>query len=318
MERYNLQINEDHWFKSHNVLKFSHKAMATIFEIFMVHEDRIYAVQSAYAAFAELDRLEQELSCYIENSDISRINSLAKNEVTTVGLDAFVCLQECKILYDETKGIFDITSGPLIDFWRHRDRLKDADIISQRDIPVNCVGLDRLQLIDKHYQICLVDDCVKLDLGGYGKGYAVDKMAAVLKEWDVVRALIHGGQSTVLALEGPVGENGWQVTLSNPHNAYEIIDKIYLRNISLSASGIQKGTHIINPKTGYPVQDKLSVWTKVTSAALSDALSTSFFIMPIPDVEKYIENHRGVSAKILTASSSHNNKGENILTFGQW
>ena len=78
-----------------NLHLFSHNAMATTFEALLVHPDALYAEQAAFAAFEELDRIENDLSCFLPNSDISRINSLGKAGTLRIGLSAFECLQIC-------------------------------------------------------------------------------------------------------------------------------------------------------------------------------------------------------------------------------
>ena len=103
------------------VKRFSHEAMATTFEILIVHEDDLYARQAAMAAFAEVDRLEEELSRFIENSDISRINELPAGESLPLGLDTFECLKISVRMYAETDGAFDITIGSLFQCWRNDD-----------------------------------------------------------------------------------------------------------------------------------------------------------------------------------------------------
>ena len=102
--------------------RFSHNAMATVFEIIIIHKDAAYAQQAAWAAFDELDKLEQQLSRFVENSDISRINNLTANQPLVVGLAAFECLQLCASLYDQTNGAFDITIGSLMDCWLSEDK----------------------------------------------------------------------------------------------------------------------------------------------------------------------------------------------------
>ena len=97
-----------------NTFRFSHNAMATIFEVLICHDEEKYAKQAAEQAFFELDRIEQDFSRFIENSDISRINKLSINESTRVGADTFACLLQCADLYVKTKGAFDITIGSLM------------------------------------------------------------------------------------------------------------------------------------------------------------------------------------------------------------
>ena len=103
------------------VKRFSHEAMATTFEILIVHEDEKYAGQAAMAAFGEVDRLEGELSRFIEHSDVSRINNLPAGEPLLLGLETFECLKISARVYAETDGAFDITIGSLFQCWRNDD-----------------------------------------------------------------------------------------------------------------------------------------------------------------------------------------------------
>src|SRR5271157_5526290 len=75
-----------------NLSSFKHNAMAATFEIFIVHRDAVYAEQAAWAAFEELDRIENNLSRFMDNSDVSRINALAANQPLQLGPTAFECL----------------------------------------------------------------------------------------------------------------------------------------------------------------------------------------------------------------------------------
>ena len=107
---------------SDNACRFSHNAMATVFEIIIINDDAKYAEQCAFQAFNELDRLEQELSRFIQNSDIARINNSGTNNPTRVGLDAFECLEKCVQLSASTHNAFDITVGPLLKSWMNSDK----------------------------------------------------------------------------------------------------------------------------------------------------------------------------------------------------
>ena len=102
------------WIKENRVFIFEHKAMATIFSVFIQHDDYTYASQAVTEAFDLLNRLEQDLSRYKENSDVSRINELKSGESTVVSPDTMDCLIKCKILQDNTMGVFNPTIGDLI------------------------------------------------------------------------------------------------------------------------------------------------------------------------------------------------------------
>jgi thiamine biosynthesis lipoprotein len=294
-----LHTGSEEWLEKYKIHRFSHEAMATVFELFLAHEDHHYASQAADEAFSELDSLEQELSRFIENSDISRINSLSKNQSVIVGPDVFECLQACQKIYGDTEGAFDISSGPLIELWRDRDKHSESEFESKVNTALKLMGREKLELNPVSHEITLLVDNIQLDLGGYGKGYALDRMGDILEEWDMSIALLHGGRSSALALDSPMEQTGWPLSISNPENPEEVIKKFYLKRFSISGSGLQKGSHIINPYNGYPVQDRIAAWSHTKSAALGDALSTAFMIMPEEAIKNYISDNQEVSALIL-------------------
>jgi len=118
-------------------------------------------------------------------------------------------------------------------------------------------GLDSLELDADACVIGATRRGVKIDLGGVGKGYAVDLMAEVLEEWGVERALVHGGFSSVLALEPPPGREGWPLTLSTPGARSRVFATVSPRQTAMGASGVRKADHIVNPRTGEPVRDRI-------------------------------------------------------------
>jgi thiamine biosynthesis lipoprotein len=295
----NIHLSNADWLEENNILRFSHKAMATIFEIFIAHQDPAYASQAADDAFKELDRLEEELSRFIENSDISRINNLAKNQSLIVGPDVFDCILACQELYNNTHGAFDISSGPLIQLWRDKNNYDEAEFKRQIENMVNDIGREKLEINTQTHEIKLLVDNIDLDLGGYGKGYALDRMAELLKEWSISIALLHGGKSSTLAMAPPEGEIGWPLSITHPNDHKRILKEFHLRSASFSGSGIQKGAHIINPSTGLPVTDRIAAWAYTESAALSDALSTAFMIMSENAIKEFCSNNPDIIAIVL-------------------
>ena len=151
------------------VRRFSHEAMATVFEVFVVHDDGQYAAQAAHAAFDLVDRLERELSRFIPNSDIQRISHLAAGERTRVTPTTLECLVIARHMYELTGGAFDVSIG---------------------------TGLASLALDPETFEVRATTNGVRVDLGGVGKGYAVDLVAELLEEWGIGRALVHGGFSS--------------------------------------------------------------------------------------------------------------------------
>jgi thiamine biosynthesis lipoprotein len=269
-----------------------HNAMATTYDVFVVHKDAVYAEQAAWAAFEELDRIENDLSRFIENSDISRINSLGKGHPLQIGLSAFECLRIGIEMSERTDGAFDITFGSL-----H-------------------TGSNHLKLNEDDHTIELKADGIRIDLGAIGKGYAADKMGQVLGEWGIKAALISAGQSSILPIGMPEGLPGWPLTLSDPSDYSRVLKKIHLVDFSMSASGLRKGPHIINPRSGKPAKRKLGAWATAETAAEADALSTAFMVMPVNKVKTYCAAHDTLAYIVLPAKKKGSDN--RILRFGDW
>jgi len=299
------------WDSISGIHRFSHQAMAATFEIFIQHDDARYAQQAAWQAFDELDRLEAELSRFIENSDISRINNLPANKPLRIGLDAFECLKRSVQICAETCGAFDVTFGTA----------KIENLAAG-----SCVRFIKLNEAD--YTVELLTSPVQIDLGGIGKGYAVDQMAELLRDWSIDTALINGGFSSVLALDAPASTKGWPVTLSNPPRRFasqtrssggkQTLAYLYLQGRAVSGSGLQKGPHIIDPRTGKPVESKRAAWACAADAATADALSTAFMVMTPEQIKQYCSQHPQVLAMIILKGRDQQTQKDKILRFGPW
>ncbi len=334
---------ETEWSLLSHIHHFSHEAMATTFGIFIQNEDGRYARQAAKAAFDEVDRLEAELSRFIENSDISRLNNLSAGKPLILGLDAFECLKLSAEIYTQTNGAFDVTIGPLLNCWRNTDgslrRPTEKELSSAREH----VGTNLLKLNEIEHTVELSPaegghdpvqtgeagsnhvqpfGLVQVDLGGIGKGYALDCVAELLRQWSINNALVHGGYSSVLALNAPswTGSSpplmGWPLTLSNPAEGKQTLARVILQRSAVSGSGLQKGSHIIDPRTGWPVKGKRAAWAFANSAVVADALSTAFMIMTGQEIEQYCLGHPEVRALVILEEPQ--TKEDKVLHFGRW
>jgi len=297
---------------------FYHQAMATTFEVIIIYEDTRYAGQAARTAFDEVDRLESELSRFLENSDVSRINNLPANRPLQLGLPAFECLQISARMCAETNGAFDVTIGTLLNYWCAGDGTPRKSSKEQLNFAREHTGMHLLKLDEAEHTIQLLTSPVQIDLGGIGKGYAVDRVAELLRQWSINTVLISGGYSSVLAIGSPPAMKGWPITLSNPANRKQTLARLYFQGRSLSASGLRKGQHIIDPRTARPVKDKLAAWASAADAATADALSTAFMVMAPEEIRKYCLHHPDVLGMVILQDGGKDIQKDKILLFGPW
>lgn len=267
--------------------RFSHDAMATTFEVIIAQGDvdALYTAQAAQAVFAEIDRLEDELSRFRPGSDVARLNQLRAGECVSVSLAAWDCLSLAKTVHEETGGAFDITIGPLMHLWRNAEGNLVEPEAERLALARDSVGSQLFELCEEGFLVRVLADHMIFDLGAVGKGYALDQAVQVLQDWSITRAFLNAGDSTLLALESPEGEETWAVTLADESQERKLKDR------ALSGSGFMvKGAHIMNPRTltPVPIQGKRS-YALAPTAALSDALSTAFMVMSPDEIRTLCE-----------------------------
>jgi len=277
--------------------RFAHEAMNTIFGVSILGGAADCAQSAARLAFEKVDRLEQLLSRFIEGSDVWRINHLAPGSWIPVDADTLKCLQLAQTLTEQTNGAFDITIGPLQNWWRQNDTPDQ----SAADFNAAAVrtGMDLLEINEQAHGVGVRTDGVQIDLGGIGKGYAVDQMIQLLKEQDIENALTHGGQSTIFAMGAIPEHPGWPMIITNPEQPTKPWKKLYVSNQSISGSGVQiQGPHIIDPRSCQLARDKSRAYARADSATRADALSTAFMIMSLDEIETYCQHHQNTGAII--------------------
>ncbi len=281
--------------------------MHTAFEVILATgPDRAAAEQAAHEAFRIAENLESEFSRFLPNSDVSRINRLEPGGSVRVLPDTFECISRALEILAMTGGAFDVTagSGGAGSVLPQGGNRGNGETGKRRD------STDRPRLIlDRETFEVRVTGRVFLDLGGIGKGYAVDRMIEVLKEWEMPAALAHGGKSSVSAYGGPEGCSGWPVTLHRPAGspspaassgeADSLISRIELNGRAMAASGLEKGPHIIDPHTGCPARGGVAAWAFADDAATADGLSTAFMVMAPESVRALCVRNPSVSAIVI-------------------
>ena len=282
--------------------RFNHKAMATEWAIWISHGDAIYAGQAAWEAFLLLERLEAELSRFNPNSDIARLNLLKPGEFLSLGAEAFGCLQQARALFKASGGAFDVTAGPLKDHYKENVSLHRRLAGRFRAVR-QPVGMEYLHLEDETLGVWR-EIGVEVDLGAIGKGYAVDRMVELLQEWELSDFLVHGGASSVAARGHAPGQSGWPVTMRHPHDGGRVLAQFPLADQPLGASGVTRGSPIIDPHRRRPARTPLAVWVAASSAAEADGWSTAFMVMSGAAIRCCFSEKRVARALILGRDGS--------------
>ena len=262
--------------------------MATEFAVLLPaqHAD---AVEPAVAALEGLDEIEAALTIYHSDSEISRINQIADQRPVHVTPFVFGLIEKAVLWSQRTAGAFDVTAGPLVEAWgftRRDGRKPTASEVSQA---LGKVGYQHLRLDAEHHTVQFSRPGMSINMGGIGKGEALDWVATRLRQAGVSDFLLHGGNSSIIAAGDQKRESGkgWAIGISHPTKPSRRLAGIWLRDAALATSGSGKQFfhhrgrrygHVIDPRTGYPAGDLLALTVVMPSAADADACSTGFFV----------------------------------------
>ncbi len=283
-----------------NPVRLALNAMATRFELVLPGADSTRLRGAGEAALREIERLEAQLSLYRPTSEIARVNASAAREPVRVSPSVFQLLQLAQRLQMESGGAFDITVAPLVRCWGFMHGSGQMPSAQEIENARAVSGMSHVMLDAKNYRVRFDRERVMIDLGAIGKGYAVDCAAELLREAGVTCALLHGGTSTVCGLGAPPGADGWNIAIPRRQNQADGAATVTLRDAALSVSAVwgksfevdgKKFGHVINPRTGWPVNNGIQAAVVLPSATETDALSTALLVLG-PDGHDAIQSLR--------------------------
>lgn len=268
----------------------SRVSMACTYSIVVYGEERNSLRQAVDAAFDEVDRIDRLMSHYKPDSPLSQLNREAAKKPVKVEPELFDFIVECLRYSRASDGAFDITVGPLMKAWgffRGEGRMPSEQELSKAR---RSVGYRHVISDEKERTVFFDQPGVELDLGGIAKGYAVDRAVTVLKQRGIKSALVSAGGSTIYGLGAPPNGAGWEVKLQDPIAPDKTALTLKLKNQALSVSGSyekffemegRRYSHIMDPRTGRPVEGVLSVAVITDTGTAGDALDNVFYVQGI-------------------------------------
>jgi FAD:protein FMN transferase len=256
-------------------------------------------------AFDEVDRIDRLMSHYKPDSPLSRVNREAAQHPVAIDPELFAFIAEAMRYGRDSGGAFDITVGPLMKAWGFfggEGRVPPApELAAARQR----VGAAHVVLNPAAHTIAFDVPGVELDLGGIAKGYAVDRVVALLKRRRISPALVSAGGSTIYALGAPPGRESWPIAIQDPIDSRKTAFTLQVKDRAVSVAGrseraFEAGgviySHIMDPRTGMPAQGVLSVVVLAPTGTHGDALDDAFFVMGPERSREYLRGLRDTEA----------------------
>ncbi len=278
------------------LLRFSRRAMATTFEVALPAGSHPDPLVVAEAALDVIDAVEDQLTVYREESEVSRLNARAAAAAVPVADNLFELLQRCAAWTLQSNGAFDVACGAIVKAWGFHRRQGAIPPAATLQRAMACSGMRHVILESRRRTVKFRRRGLELNFGAVGKGYALDQAARLLRQRFGVRsALLHGGGSSILAIGTPPGRpRGWPIRLRHPDHPRRSLGTVYLCDAALGTSAAtyqhfvynnRKLGHVLDPRRGWPAEGTASASAIAPTAAQADALSTAAFILGPRGVE---------------------------------
>ena len=288
------------------LLSVSRPAMGTIFTIMTWAKEaqRERSISTINKAFEDLEKYESKISSWRESSDTHRLNTNGYKERIKVGSDLEYLVHKSQFWYQRTNGAFDPGSGHLYKFWsRQNGKLQ---LPKQEVIDRIRTGGGLAQIDVNQRGILFLQPMVRLDFGGIGKGAAADRIADLLRSSGVSNFVIDAGGD--LSVFGRKGNTPWRVGVKDPRRAGTVAVFHGSGSYSLATSGdyeryveIQgrRFSHIVDPRSGWPVQEIVSATVLADRSVDADALATAVSVLGINEGIKLINERDNTEVLII-------------------
>jgi len=302
------------------LIRRAQPAMGTYVTVSAYGSNHLRLQDAISAAFKAIHEVDERMSVHRPDSELSRVNAEAARQPVKVSPELFHVLAAALDISKTTRGAFDVTTRPLTDLWgflwKKNYRLPTASEL-ERVLPL--VNFELIELDPANRTVRFLREGVSIDLGGIAKGYAVDRALETLAAAGITNAMVKaGGDLRVIGL--PPGQEHWTVFLEDPNKRGARI-QVRLRDAALSTSGDYENffevngtrySHILDPRTGMPVQGVAACTLVAPTCMESDAWATACMILG-PDGSFSLITNR-FSARFTLRSKARPDRLETIET----
>lgn len=265
------------------------------------------AQDEIYNAFIEINKT---CSRFNSEDELAKLNSSAYYHPFKCSDILWQTLMLSKKYYEQSNGSFDITVTPLMKLWGFYAKQDKAPTPLQIKETLKKIGFNKLIFNYQDHTVQFSVEGMELDLGGIAKGFALDYAYDKIKDTEIASGVINLGGNILCLPKGPLNKKYYVLAIRDPlDNEKTMNGSLKLVNEALSTSGDyeqyiifdgKRYSHIINPKTGYPVANMISVTVVAPTGAASDALSTSAFLNGLEFAKKIHNENHNINFLIIT------------------
>lgn len=272
---------------SQQVFKKTTVLMGSVFELTLVEKDSALAHQHFQQVIGEIDRIENLISEWRPQTQISEVNQNAGIRPVRVDREVFELTRRALRYSGLSEGAFDVSIAAMDKLWRFDGSMTEMPAEDAIRRSVERVGYRHIVLDSAASTIYLAKAGMKIGFGSIGKGYAADKGRELMQQLGVQGGIVNAS-GDLSAWGAPPKGKDWKIGIYNPFKPRKILKVLKIKEASVATSGSyekyaeihgKRYSHIINPKTGYPSTGLTSVTVTGPTAEFANALSTSVMVM---------------------------------------
>ncbi|WP_225872794.1 FAD:protein FMN transferase [Pedobacter frigoris] len=290
------------------LLKRQVTLMGSVFQFTLVDRDSVLAKRNMELVISEVKRIEQLISEWQPETQISAVNRNAGVRPVKVDREVFDLTKRAIQYSRMSDGAFDVSIAAMDKIWRFDGSMDEMPEEAAIKKSVERVGFQHIILDSANCTIYLERTGMKIGFGSIGKGYAADKGRALMQAAGVKGGIVNASGDMTTWGEQPSGK-AWVIGITNPFKRHKIIKALKLKESAVVTSGSYEKyaeidgrhySHIINPKTGYPATGLTSVTIYGPTAEFANALSTSIMVLGERDGILLLKRFPGYKGVLIT------------------